>query len=133
MESGRVVKVSWFTGAIINMPWWHDTRAVLIRGETGLFGYCEIQEMPGIFEGDYVAEGQLIGYVTTVLKKFKGRPMSMLHVELYKFTYWGDWCMWKLNDPQPFSLLDPTPHLLNLSGYIDHDPYVHSVLEAATY
>jgi murein DD-endopeptidase MepM/ murein hydrolase activator NlpD len=129
MEAGRVTHIEWFTGPSINMPWWNDTRAVYIEGETGVFNYGEIQEVPTLKVGDQVKTGDVIGYVVTVLRKYKGRPMSMLHVELYDHGYKDDWGEWKIGDPQPEHLKDPTPYLLAIDGAtaIVWDPYLDSV------
>lgn len=58
-------------------------------------------------------EGQLLGNVVRVLRKDKGRPTSMLHIELYelgtKMTH-----PWPIEGPRPVGLIDPTPVLLKL-------------------
>lgn len=123
METGRVTKIEWFTGPSINMPWWIDTRAVAIEGATGVFNYGEIQEYPDLKVGDIVEQGQYFGYVVQVLRKYKGRPMSMLHVELYDHGYADDWSIWNIFDPQPELLKDPTPYLLTLGIRSIVDPY----------
>lgn len=87
MEGGRVIQVSWFTGQNAETPWWRDTRAVYVKGESGILVYGEIQEV--VEEGSEVAAGQVIGCVVPVLKRWKGRPMSMLHLELYKKEWIG--------------------------------------------
>lgn len=141
IETGKVISIAWFTGPSINMPWWNDTRAVYIEGETGVFNYGEIQELPEIKVGDPIKEGQFIGSVLTVLKKFKGRPMSMLHVELYDHGYTDTWGEWKIGEPKPEHLKDPTDCFWRMkypgdpkntfSGHdlvygILHDPYKES-------
>lgn len=114
MEAGKVIKVAHFTGSHINMPWWRNTMAVYIEGETGVFNYGEI--MPLVSVGCQVSSGQLIGYVIPVLRKFKGRPMSMLHLELYDHGYVDDWGEWKIGDPKPEHLQDPTKLLCCMKG-----------------
>jgi murein DD-endopeptidase MepM/ murein hydrolase activator NlpD len=137
MEDGKVIQISWFTGPSINLPWWNDTRAVYIQGRYGVFNYGEIQEVPTLKVGDTVKAGYLIGHVMTVLRKWKGRPMSMLHVELYDDGYVDDWKEWKIGDPKPEHLKDPTPYLLTIPGtppnerscldrLVQGDPYKHS-------
>lgn len=111
MEAGKVISIAWFTGPAINLPWWNDTRAVYIEGETGVFNYGEIMEFPTLKIGDKVKQGQIIGSVMTVLKKFKGRPMSMLHLELYDHGYTDTWGEWKIGDSKPKHLKDPTAQL----------------------
>lgn len=129
MESGKIIAINWFTGPSVNMPWWNDTRAVYIEGETGVFNYGEIQELPHLKVGDKIERGQFIGYVLIVLKKIKGRPMSMLHVELYDHGYTDTWGEWKIGDEKPIHLQDPTPHLLSIPNVISYkyDPYVDCV------
>jgi murein DD-endopeptidase MepM/ murein hydrolase activator NlpD len=129
MEAGKVIAVEWFTGPSINMPWWNDTRAVYIEGVRGVFNYGEIQEYPGLKVGDTIEQGQYFGYVVTVLKKYKGRPMSMLHLELYDHGYIDTWGEWKIGQPKPEHLKDPTFFLLELydSRPCYLDPYLESV------
>jgi len=129
MEAGKIIQISWFTGAPIDMPWWNDTRAVYIDGPTGVFCYGEIQEYPNLKVEDTVEEGQVIGYVLTVLKKYKGRPMSMLHLELYDHGYTNIWREWKIGDPKPEYLQDPSKFLFDeIEGtqYVTEDPYKDS-------
>lgn len=89
-------------------PWWLDTQAILISGETGVFLYGEIKPIVQI--NQLIYEGQLIGYVQRVLRNDKGKPLSMLHLELYtKNTTKSTW--WYHNQQKPENLLDPTPYL----------------------
>jgi hypothetical protein len=128
IEEGKVIAIEWFTGPSINMPWWNDTRAVYIEGETGVYNYGEIQEMPWLKIGDTVKAGDVIGYIVPVLKKYKGRPMSMLHIELYDHGYKDDWSVWKIGDPKPEHLKDPTYNLFSIphSTMKEKDPYENS-------
>lgn len=108
MESGTVVAVVDFTGQYAESPWWNDTRAVMIEGDSGVILYGEIQ--PFVNVGDYVFAGDAIGTVLQVLKTDKGKPLAMLHLELYTAgTREPVW--WKLDEPKPANLLDPTPLL----------------------
>jgi hypothetical protein len=91
------------------MPWWNETQAIIITGKSGAILYGEIKVTDGIDEGDIIEEGFLIGTVLTVLKKDKGRPMSMLHIELHKPELAGLFC-WESQKPE--SLLDPTSLLI---------------------
>lgn len=112
MESGTVVAVLDFTGLAAESPWWLDTKAVMVEGPSGVILYGEIET--DLKPGDYVFEDDLIGSVLRVLKKDKGKPLAMLHLELYtvgtKEPVW-----WKLNESKPDNLLDPTnlitPHV----------------------
>jgi len=128
IETGRVIKVAWFTGPSIGLPWWQDTRAVYIEGPSGVMNYGEIQEYPNIKVGDIIYKGENFGYVIPVLKKYKGRPMSMLHFELYDHGYVDDWGEWKIGEPNPEHLKDPTSILLSImdSVPIASDPYSKS-------
>ena len=113
MTSGTVVLVEPFTGAhCVNdpSPWWNDTWSILVEGDDGGAVICYGEVTPYVKEGDHVMEGQVIAEVAPVLKKRKGRPTVMLHLELMergtRATYW-----WKLNEPCPAPVLDPMPLL----------------------
>jgi len=105
VEDGEVVAVEHFTG-YNESPWWEDTEAVLIEGESGVVLYGEI--IPSVKVGDKLHQGDLVGKVKRVLKKDKGLPTTMLHLELYlPGTRKSEW--WRENKPE--NLLDPTEHL----------------------
>jgi len=109
MEAGTVVAVVDFTGIAAESPWWLDTKAVMVEGASGVILYGEIETILNV--GDYVFEGDTIGHILRVLKKDKGKPLAMLHLELYTHgTTVPVW--WKHEDKQPENLLDPTdlPH-----------------------
>ncbi len=105
IEDGIVLRIFQFTGAAVGSPWWNNTMAVLIKGDY-LFLYGEIESMVNV--GDYVKEGAKIGSVQTVLKKNKGLPMSMLHLEQYELDYRGNGEVWQLGGSKPDKLIDPT-------------------------
>jgi hypothetical protein len=111
VEEGVVVAVIPFTGTIANppSPWWNNTWAVLVEGPSGVVVYGEITS--GVIVGDSIAPGWTIGNVKQVLKIDKGRPMSMLHLELHKHGTRDtqDWIV-----SRPSTLLDPTPFLMEL-------------------
>ena len=111
VEEGVVVAVIPFTGTIASppSPWWHDTWAVLVEGPSGVVVYGEIASR--VMVGDPIVPGWSMGYVKQVLKEDKGRPMSMLHLELHKP---GTRDAYEWIDKRPESLLDPTPFLLEL-------------------
>ena len=93
IESGFVTDISHFTGEFTTpdpMPWWENTMAMAIEGKSGVILYGEIYE-PSLKIGDKVVEGQQIANVKRVLKTDKGLPTTMLHIELYKRGYRGDW------------------------------------------
>lgn len=111
MADGIVEAISDFTGEAAGTPWWENTKAVVINHEFGFVLYGEIT--PEVNLGDFVKKGQIIGKVSTVLKKDKGRPMNMLHLEWYK-TPVADGVFWTDISNPPASLLDPT-ELLKLA------------------
>ncbi len=83
---GEVIGVENFTGPEVGSPWWNTTQAVYIvhpvnRVAEVVVVYGEIS--PIVKVGQRVLSGQVIGHVQQVLKKDKGKPMSMLHLENY--------------------------------------------------
>lgn len=115
IESGVIVKVHAFTGEIANMPWWNNTWSLLVEGNNYTINYGELNPLPDLKEGDLVKEGQVIGHVTTVLKKNKGRPMNMLHLEQYEKGVSTPIYEWRLNEERPRQLKDPTELILKLA------------------
>jgi hypothetical protein len=111
VETGIVVAVLDFTGPKAGSPWWRDTKSVLIEGESGVVGYGEISTY--LEEGWIIRVGDTVGVVEQVLTKDKGRPMSMLHLELY-VPGTRDVVEWKVGEERPQELCDPTPHLLEM-------------------
>lgn len=110
VENGIIVNIIKFTGEHCGSDWWENTWSVMIEGKSGVVNYGEI--IPSEFNvGDFITRGDIVGAVKKVLKKDKGRPMSMLHLELYKHGTKN--CVeWKNEKDE--NLLDPTPYLLNL-------------------
>lgn len=106
IEDGVIVSIEDFTGQNAGSPWWNDTKAVLVEGKHGVICYGEIEPTLGLYVGYNLKEGMIVGRVLKVLKKNKGKPMSMLHLELYKHgttkTVW-----WQHGQPKPDELLDP--------------------------
>lgn len=113
IEDGVVTKISDFTGVGVDMPWWEDTQAISIEGKSGVILYGEIYP-PNLKVGEKVVAGQYIANVKRVLKKDKGLPQSMLHIELYKTGYRGDWCVWSLDGEKPEALLNIEEILFNI-------------------
>ena len=67
---------------------------------------------PNLFIGDAVLMGDLVGRVKRVLKKDKGKPMSMLHLEARSLDYpINRDVVWHLDQPMPPDLLDPVPYI----------------------
>ena len=119
-EDGLVVNIENFTGPSCDppTPWWNDTKALLVEGSSGVIVYGEMT--PSVQIGDQIKQGQIIGMVDVpVLKKYKGRPMVMLHVELQKHGERSkSTCWWPLNEPKPEQLLDPTELLIEAQKYV---------------
>ena len=112
VEDGEVVAIEEFTGEHANppSPWWNNTKAILVEGESGVVVYGEIKPLETIKIGKKIRKGQNIGNVITVLKKDKGLPMTMLHLELYK-SGTRETAIWNLNESQPDNLLNPSEKL----------------------
>jgi hypothetical protein len=107
VEEGFVLAISLFTGEKHGSPWWNETYAVLVKGNSGIVVYGEIDVKAGLTVGTVVARGDCLGTVIPVLKEDKGRPMAMLHLEL---------CRPKTFEPLTFreieNFADPTSYLL---------------------
>jgi hypothetical protein len=112
VEAGAVVAIIPFTGAQAGSDWWEDTDAVLVEGASGVVVYGEIAPLCHV--GQQLAAGDTVGHVVTVLKKDKGRPMTMLHLELHAEGA-RDAPEWASMDAKPETLRDPTPYLRGLA------------------
>jgi len=110
VEDGTVVSVEKFTGPDAGSPWWNDTQAVLVEGASGVVVYGEMIPLDKVQVGADVLRGDCLGCVRTVLRQDKGRPTTMLHLELMRpgsrETVW-----WQHGEEMPACLLDPTRHL----------------------
>lgn len=108
MEDGIIVHIENFTGPNANptSPWWNETFSIMIEGDSGVIGYCELILENNLKINNYVKEGDLLGKITPVLKKDKGVGTSMLHLELYiKGT--KEHCSWLHEEKKPENLLNP--------------------------
>lgn len=107
VEPGKVVAVLPFTGPKAGMEWWLDTDVILVEGPSGVVAYGEMS--PCVKEGDAIEAGDLLGHVARVLRNDKGRPTSMLHIELHApgTRECPEWVR-----QRPGTLRDPTPFLL---------------------
>lgn len=115
IEAGTVVRVLNFTGPSSTppTPYWNDTQAVLVEGDTGVILYGEIS--PFVQEGDVLERGERLGKTVPVLKQDKGRPVEMLHVELLSHGSRSEAPVWSRNLDSPYSFVhDPT--LLLIQG-----------------
>lgn len=106
IEDGITINVCRFTGDKVGSPWWENTDAILIKGKSGVILYGELST--DIKIGSTIKEGDKIGNIKRVLKEDKGKPMHMLHLELYESDYNGDGVIWELNGNKPDKLKDPT-------------------------
>ncbi len=118
VESGTIVAIQIFTGPQAGSPWWRETFAVLVSGASGVVCYGEIKPIGDLEVGQKIQAGKWLGEVMEVLRVNKGKPTSMLHLELYSSGTTSP-VSWELGEEQPSRLLDPTPSLervLNLEG-----------------
>lgn len=105
IEQGVVVSVLDFTGPDAGSDWWLPTKAVMVEGRSGVILYGEVH--PLVQVGQSVDGGQPVGAVARVLRNDKGRPTSMLHLELYVRGTKSCCEQWKLGEEKPAGLLDP--------------------------
>lgn len=110
IELGTVVWVGPFTGLNAGSPWWNDTEAVMVEGPSGVILYGEVVVDMGVECGTLIEEGEGLGRVRRVLREDKGKPTSMLHLELYEPGA-TECVWWHLGDQQPESLCDSTRFL----------------------
>jgi hypothetical protein len=108
MFKGRILAILPFTGEHANSPWWNNTWSVLVEHEDFVLNYGEIIPDTSLHEGMFIEEGTCLGEVLTVLKKDKGRPRNMLHLEMYKTGTSQPITAWELGTEKIDSLLDPT-------------------------
>lgn len=118
VEAGTVIDVQKFTGRWCEgedySPWWNDTSVVLVKGASGIVAYGEIE--PLVHPGMEIQAGFPVGVVSkSVLKKYKGRPMVMLHLELLSPDA-SEPAWWRLGEPRPSLLRDPEGYLREAAG-----------------
>ena len=111
VETGEVKSVRPFTGPELGHGWWLPTWAVLVESDSGVVVYGEVE--PRVCVGATVRAGDCVGIVVPVLKINKGRPTSMLHLELRRPNVMQD-IDWHVDSPMPVGLLDPTQFLLDV-------------------
>ncbi len=110
MEDGVVLDIKNFTGESVGSPWWNETQMIFIQHKDFCLNYGEIAVNKKLKIGDSVKAGDLLGNVKTVLKKNKGRPMNMLHLEMYEKHIKTSINSWDLGLEKPNGLLDPTDY-----------------------
>ena len=108
IEDGMIANYGPFTGIGADSPWWEDTDFVCIKGKSGKILYGEIAIDKSILSKTSVREGDMLGRVKRVLRVDKGRPMTMLHIELYNEKYSGSGEVWNIGGPRPYCLEDVT-------------------------
>ena len=99
LDDGIVIDISVFTGQLASppSPWWNETYAVIVyHVNLNIFIlYGEIQPIN--------------------LKKYKNKPMSMLHIEAYSYFDFTKFPfihpVWHHNQPMPDSLLNPIKYI----------------------
>lgn len=109
--NGLVIGVEPFTGSHADSPWWNNTWAVFVRDPSGtVFCYGEVH--PLVMVNQEIEAGQPLGVIIPVLKIDKGKPMSMLHFEMYTPNF-KEAVWWKHDENKPDTLIDPTNTLLD--------------------
>ena len=111
MFDGTVVFNGPFTGPEAGSDWWLPTSAIAIEGEHGVLFHGEINALP-LAVGSLVTAGDLLGTVSRVLRKDKGRPLHMLHLELYERGIHESIGIWPAGSARPAGLIDPTALVL---------------------
>ena len=108
IEDGIITNIECFTGvdATPTSPWWNNTWSIMIEGNFGVLGYCELKPLPHIKIGNKISEGEVIATIVPVLKKDKGNGCTMLHLESYELNT-TDHVTWLLDTPKPKELLNP--------------------------
>lgn len=109
---GVVLALGPFTGKLVNSHWWNDTDYLMVEHDDFNINYGEIKICEDIKVGSCIYEGQTIGHVARVLKIDKGRPLHMLHLEMYLKGTQNPSMEWV--GKKPIELLDPTEFILKL-------------------
>lgn len=111
--------VGWidFTGAVVGSPWWNETKALVCHTpceKTIILGEIMPTDngIPLDCSSGWYEEGTCIGRVHPVLKKDKGRPRHMVHIEMYSQRQNSSVGLWKKGCQKPEHLIDPTSWLL---------------------
>lgn len=127
MTSGVVVGVEQFTGKDVGSDWWNTTYSVTVATDEYIGGnrlflvYGEIDEFVEV--GDKLEQGTIIGTVSAVLRKDKGRPQAMLHLESYLVppgVPFQPVRIWNKGTAKPAQLCNPV--LLFKDSYLEDEP-----------
>lgn len=117
---GVVIAIRPFTGehtqliGILPSPWWNDTFCVLVKTKFGVINYGELTPDQSLSVGKQIKAGDNIGHVSRVLKKDKGRPLDMVHLERYTKDAIIPVVEWSIGAAKPRDLLPPGNLLLGL-------------------
>jgi len=114
IEDGQIIAIVPFTGEIANTPWWNNTYSILVKHNDCVINYGELTPLQDLKVGDCIKTGEVIGHIKTVLLKNKGRPMAMLHLEMYTKETQMPITEWALGQEKPFNLIDPTDFIKSL-------------------
>lgn len=107
MEAGEIVNIEHFTGTLADppSPWWMDTMSIMVEGNHGVIGYCEVAPHNHLKVGMKIFEGEHIVVVVPVLKRDKGNGRTMCHIEHY-VAGTKNHAIWLLDTPKPKELLN---------------------------
>lgn len=108
IEDGIISNYGPFTGIGAGSDWWENTDYICIKGKSGKILYGEIDINKHLLAKTNVKKGDVLGYVKKVLRVDKGKPMTMLHIELYNEQYAGTGETWELDQIKPKYLEDIT-------------------------
>jgi hypothetical protein len=116
LYQGIITNIVKFTG-FAESPWWNDTYAVLVYHPSidKTIVYGEILPTLNLNTGNIVEDNTLLGGVLTVLKEDKGKPMTMLHLELLEGYQTQPAEVWRHNTSKQQCLLNPTEFLIKHS------------------
>lgn len=110
VEAGVVSDIKVFTGPEVGSPHWLTTFAVFVSGPSGVVVYGEIIPTKDLVVGAAVFTSDEIGKVTRVLRNDKGKPTTMLHLELRERGH-SELFDWLHGSGRPGWLMDPTSSL----------------------
>ena len=106
LTNGKVLDINYFTGEVVNSPWWNNTQYIAIEYKNYVIVYGELIVNSNIKINDIVSKEQELGRITPVLKQNKNnRPINMLHLELYDKEHYTEPKEWI--DIKPKGLLNP--------------------------
>lgn len=120
VEDGGVIKIEQFTGKDVESPWWEETWAIYVKGQSGVVCYGEMNKQFNFVVGDGVRAGDSLGCIRHVLPESKIRRdirnhnNAMLHIQLFS-EYFTEDIPFEVKSGVKNTLLDPTPYMQNAS------------------